>query len=425
MNLTAFNCRVSLTASAALLAATLAIAPHTAAAEISCAVDSLTDPDADRRVAVVEACGRLGSAAEGFVPELLGALEDRDPSVRMMAAWALGEVRRSGEVVVPALLRATEDPDDSVRFSAVGSLAPYANDVDSVIPSLVTLLKSADHNVAGAAAQTLVEIGPIAVDALKSVLRSPQRDLRIAAAGTLGGIGAGSKTAIPDLIEAAADYDPAVRRTVVDALGRIGADGDWPTGLGFDDELRAHITNRRPLTGSMRASHAKLLHDLNVAKVLPPLIEALGDRESDVRFAAVNGIGRIGPDAAEAMPQLADMMGDMEPNVRRGAVIALGKIRRRPEILVPTLVAAMGDENDRVRTAAKEALRRLPPDTLTIEGATTSSMRTAARVAELQRSRKIATTVPELIEDLGSPDPIVRQRAADALKALGIDQDDR
>lgn len=59
---------------------------------------------------------------------------------------------------------------------------------------------------------------------------------------------------------------------------------------------------------------------------VPALVEALGDRNVQVRRQAALALGRIGPDAEQAVPALSAALGDGDEQVRRNAARALGQI---------------------------------------------------------------------------------------------------
>ncbi len=67
-------------------------------------VDSLRDPDADRRLRAVRILAGIGSDASQAVPFLVEALRDPDPQVRKAAAWALGQIGPNAAEAVPALM---------------------------------------------------------------------------------------------------------------------------------------------------------------------------------------------------------------------------------------------------------------------------------------------------------------------------------
>ena len=62
------------------------------------------------------------------------------------------------------------------------------------------------------------------------------------------------------------------------------------------------------------------------AKVVPALIEALKDKQGDVRWSAAIGLGYFGEQAKEAIPTLQEAQHDRDPRVREAAGVALSRI---------------------------------------------------------------------------------------------------
>jgi vesicle coat complex subunit len=70
-------------------------------------------------------------------------------------------------------------------------------------------------------------------------------------------------------------------------------------------------------------------HKEDVAKVVPALIEALKDKEGDVRRSAAVGLGSLGEEAQAAIPALEAAKHDRDARVRKAAEVALSKINRQ------------------------------------------------------------------------------------------------
>jgi HEAT repeat protein len=62
------------------------------------------------------------------------------------------------------------------------------------------------------------------------------------------------------------------------------------------------------------------------AKVVPALIEALKDKESDIRWSAAIGLGYFGEQAKDAIPALQATQRDRDARVREAADVALSRI---------------------------------------------------------------------------------------------------
>jgi hypothetical protein len=90
---------------------------------------------------------------------------------------------------------------------------------------------------------------------------------------------------------------------------------------------------------------------------VPPLIQALGDEDIDVRRAACRALGEIGD--RQAVPPLIQALRDWSSYVRVAACEALGQIGD-PQAL-PHLIQALEDENEDedVSWAAREAVEQI------------------------------------------------------------------
>jgi HEAT repeat protein len=64
----------------------------------------------------------------------------------------------------------------------------------------------------------------------------------------------------------------------------------------------------------------------DAAKVVPALIEALKDKDADIRWSAAIGLGYFGEQANDAIPALQEAQHDRDPRVREGAGVALSRI---------------------------------------------------------------------------------------------------
>ena len=95
-------------------------------------------------------------------------------------------------------------------------------------------------------------------------------------------------------------------------------------------------------------------------KAVPALVRALKDKNEYVRQWAASALGKIGPKAEKAVPALTEALKDRWPGIRaQDAAVALGKIGPAAEKAVPALTEALKDEKVYVRKAAKEALAKI------------------------------------------------------------------
>jgi hypothetical protein len=64
----------------------------------------------------------------------------------------------------------------------------------------------------------------------------------------------------------------------------------------------------------------------DAAQIVPALIEALKDKEGDVRRSAALGLGSFGEQARDAIPALQAVQRDRDARVREAARLALSRI---------------------------------------------------------------------------------------------------
>jgi len=209
-------------------------------------------------------------------------------------------------------------------------------------PFLVNAQKDLEAKVRRTAALLLGKRGDVrAVEPLIAALRDEDSGVRYAAAETLSNIG---DIAIEPLIEALNDKDWNVRQYAASILGNIGnvqAVGPLIEVLGNKNEQE-----------TVRGAAAEALGKLSDTRAIEPLIAALRDENSGVRYAAAEALGTLG-DTRAAEPLIAALQ-DGDFGVRASAAEALGKLS---EIrAVEPLIGALKDEYPSVRYAAAEAL---------------------------------------------------------------------
>jgi HEAT repeat protein len=214
------------------------------------------------------------------------------------------------------------------------------------------------------------------VPPLIQALGDRDRDVRVAACRALGAIGDGQ--AVPAL----SVWTHAGRRVAQEALQQMGqaplplpealaqvvAQGAWGVLVRAlpHEAVRAAVVELgtpavphliqalRDGNSYVRVAACRALGAIGDRQAVPPLIQALGDRDRDrdVRAAACWALGQIGD--PQAIPPLIQALGDWNSDVRVVACRALGAIGDRQA--VPPLIQALGDWNSDVRVVACRAL---------------------------------------------------------------------
>lgn len=232
------------------------------------------------------------------------------------------------------LIRDLEAKEAEVRMNAAIDLGKF-QDPRVVLP-LIAALGDKDPHVPVRAEESLVMLGPVAVETLAGAIRNKEEPSRPALARIIGKIM--DLRGIDPLAEALESPNPALAKEARNALLRI-----LPPAL-KDSRLE------------IRLKAAALLRDVPDPIAVGPLIGALRDQDTNVRHRAGTALGKIGQPAGHA---LVGLLQDPDPGLRRVAAEQLGKIRH-PEALDP-LLTAMKDPDPNVRWWAAWALGEMGP----------------------------------------------------------------
>jgi hypothetical protein len=239
----------------------------------------------DERWAAWEELARRGPSAAKAIPAILEAMSGPDERIQALAAKTL---RRVGGL--PALAWAAKHPDQNVRLRAVEALSGR----DCGLGAFINAGHVRWHEVGA------FDDGPkpdlAAAPALREALRDPWARVRECAVDAVGSLGLPASETEPDLVATLRDPEFFVRVRAVHALRKIGAMGPVAAALADPDDR-------------VRQASVVALARLGSPDVLPPLTEALHDRN-----------GWVVNSAADALEQAAK---DNDPAVRESARTAL------------------------------------------------------------------------------------------------------
>jgi HEAT repeat protein len=253
------------------------------------------------------------------------------PAVRVQAiVWmveSLPELDSAQQKqITRLLLQLTEDGVETVQRQAVLALEKRLED-PQVLGRLLTILEQGSVSVRAAAARSLGR--------LPSSLQQPERMTPILAA----------------LQKALKDPSLTV---VAEATESIGATGAPQAALILAELLR------HPSEG-VRQAAARALEPIADERVLPDLLQALGDSAASVRFHVVGALGRIGvlgndQRKAEIAKRLQSLMlQDGDPGVRSRAAGIMGELGT-PADLVFLWQRCQATEDERVKLKAWSAM---------------------------------------------------------------------
>jgi HEAT repeat protein len=258
-----------------------------AAASLTKAID---DPSPDVRASALDALAAAGPPADA-APKLRDAVAAPEPAVRAAAARAMGRLTAPGDDVVGDLLKCLTDPVGDVRAEAAIAIGRLASDAARCVPALVVLLDDADLRARASAAQAI------------------------------GAFGTAARDAASDLRRSLAHGDPWVRLGAAMSLARVEprAPEPWETFGRLVLDANRDVRRRTVLSlGVLRREEA-----------VPLLTERLDDRDADVRKAAAQALGDMGPAAAAAIPSLEAMTKARYQGVADAARAALAAIRAK------------------------------------------------------------------------------------------------
>ena len=195
-----------------------------------------------------------------------------------------------------------------VLQTAVGE--KNGKDVDSLIKDL----KDENSTIRADAAKTLGEINDTkAVYPLIQALKDDNESVRAEAATSLGNTK--DDQAVYPLIQALTDRKPVVRFEIANALVEIGKSAVEPLIQALKDKKE---------NSSVREYAASALGEINDTRAVDPLIQALNDDDSGVRWNSAYALGTIGD--VRAVQPLIRALKDNDSIVRGFAGIALEKI---------------------------------------------------------------------------------------------------
>lgn len=304
----------------------------------------INDKDSGVRAEAVKAISEIGVSidAKAQIPLLIQALKDADVTVRQQAALALGVIQPLAVQAVADLQQALQDKDEMVREAAQRSLSSIQRKAsftgkDKAIQLWVDALASRDYFKQSRAQEKLVRVGDAAIPFLMDQLKSEDFDIYNPAKDTLRKIE--SPSVINALIEGAKSRNGTLRLNSIRTLSEIkpvrqnAADAIIRA---MDDELpnvRSAALWGIPRGGPLAAQFVK------------PLIKRLSDQKG-IRGTAAYTLGELGALSKEALPQLKALENDSNINDSSSAKVALAKIEKalaknEPTKDIPGLIAQL------------------------------------------------------------------------------------
>jgi HEAT repeat protein len=382
-------------------------------------------PATTRRRIAANLCEALGPRAAPALPELTALADETDVSLRVAAIRALGAI---GAPALDPLTHLAQDPQPLIRCStltALGELGPPAwttlsNSLSDQSPlvrytaargltkagpeAAIRCLKDPDPMVRRGGASLLSNLrtrDPSAERALVNALRDSDLQVRLEAAEVLRQIDPGwSDDALRQIISEATQIvlNPTARRDVRQNMARLLPSLD-PKALNSVPFLRdALMSNNQQLL----ALRVEALYLTNGPSRMGDLIKLLAYQpDYNVRIAAAETLGRLGPDAGPALSALQGALEDQWPFVRASATKAVARIGTPKTQIVPLLEQQLHDSSLQVQVEAAAGMwslgqadaDQLRP--LLQEALNHKLSRVRARAAEILEQMARGPSVPE------------------------------
>jgi len=392
-----------------------------------------------------EAARKAGvSSNRTAVAQLIPLLDDEESQVRVAAADALGNLGDLQAIAPLKRLLAAKatgkrkppagSPDE--RQAVLRALSKFR---ESGVEPLAEFLHSEDRELRRAAAETLGSMGfAQAVPHLSGCLEDSRSEVRKAAAQALGLLGESS--ALRALAGTASNRDPETRRVAVEAIGRIGGTGALePLGQAVRDQDEsvqlAAITALQEIGGVAAARALKPALETGRKSVRVAAASALNRMElapgdpADRAFVAVlkGDFPAAIREGEAALPSLVEAIGSTEPGIRSSAAEALGRLRA--SAAVPLLVRHLKDSDETVRRSSAAALTEIGSEAIPglVEALSDPSERTLrlaaealGRIGDPQAVGPLLATLERCREDLSNyPGSLEAARSVrDALVAI-------
>jgi HEAT repeat protein len=325
------------------------------------------------------------AVSAGELPSLV-VLDDKDTVAEMKSVIRARSLNSPESMAHASNVESRAEP----RPVSGKPVEPRTFDV-SAVPLLTRSLDDSVADVRLAAAQTLGGLGAAAaesVDQLSRLLNDPVTVCRQAAVNSLGAIGPAAVAATLSLTESAANDHRKVRAAACRALGAIGRPESHV--------LSTLVGALKDNDAAVRSQAARSLGGFGVGQsdIVSALKTAITDESAGVRVRVAAAISAIPGAVNESMAHLVAAVADPVAEVRREVVSALGNVERSRNAIVQTLAHSLADPDAETRSRAATSLSRFGKD---------------SRLAIPQLSRLVADSVTE-----------VRRSAVEALASIGV-----
>jgi HEAT repeat protein len=344
-------------------------------------VEATKDSQESTRVNAVNALTAVGAEA---VPDLVDALGNKHVDVRRLAAMHLAGQYVNDKMVVLGLAYSLKDEDEQVRLSCAQGLQNLGLMAKLAAPKLREALTDGNWNVRACAYYALAAMNENPNDFLVAKCKDKKLSLaeRVNAGAVLLMVGNNTES-LAVLQEGLKDTDLNVRMQAAFALtqsGRASKDGTkvFMEGLksrsaGVRQQALQGLQNSGALGGDAAPALLDMMEndsDPNLkqqamyalqqvggdAKVMiPGLTKMLRDKDSNVRLAALQVVGRYG---ADSITLIVERLDDKDDNVKQNAVWMLQNVQGDLKPALKEIKALLKHKDAQVRASGVQLIAR-------------------------------------------------------------------
>ncbi len=335
---------------------------------------ALNDDSPRVRVSVARALWSVDPSDQATLPTFLAGLKDEEAFVRWNAAVGLADMGPAAAPALAALEKALHDRDDGVQMHAARALGNLAKEPERIIPALIALVR--EHSARrvqtpGQQLQIIVHaalyrFGAVAVPFLARALHDENDDLRLYCLSVLGHLGHLAAPTLATLAVLLGDGNPAVRRRAAFVLGQIGPDVEAAAPLlqvALDDaDVTVRVAAARALwrIGAWSDKAFRMLAGAVIESSTP----------SAARVSAIQGLGGLGPAAAQIVPSLERLLASSSnpASERHAAALALWQIAGDLSGVEDCVLSALDNVDAQGRTEALRLLTGLGKGAVRFQG---------------------------------------------------------
>ena len=319
---------------------------------------ALNNNNTKQILAVMNAFAMMGSAAIEAEGSIVRMTRHETAAIRAAAVQALTSIGIKPAKLSPLIEPLLNDSSLSVRQSAVASLRKSPDAAVDQLDKLNDLLNDPNPGMRENALLAIASTGNQANDLAEGIamlLADSTSAVQMAAINTLGSIGTAPDLALRQMDWLARNGNNTLLLSVLQAMGRMGDSPVEYLSL-FESNLDHTEDNIREAAFSGYTSIEK-----NKDKLLPVMINALGDKTVAIRHSSLKAMGSMREDAAAAIPHLIDRLDHDEDQD-----LALGALRFMPSKIefIGDYVASLEHDDPGVRQFGCRALGRIGKDAI-------------------------------------------------------------